>query len=54
VVDGQERLQAGTPVEVHNVSPSGPGAGSAGSAPAPSKDSDPSSAPKKKMQGKKS
>ncbi len=48
VVDGQERLQAGTPVEVHNASPSGSG----GSAPAPSKDSDHSGAPKNKKQGK--
>jgi multidrug efflux system membrane fusion protein len=52
VVDGQERLQAGTPVEVHDVSPSGSGAGPSGSAPSPGKDSDPSKAPKKKMQGK--
>jgi membrane fusion protein, multidrug efflux system len=52
VVDGQERLQAGTPVEVHDVSPSGSGGGPSGSAPAPGKDSNPSGAPKKKMQGK--
>jgi multidrug efflux system membrane fusion protein len=54
VVDGQERLQAGTPVEVHDAAPSGPGVGSGGEAPAPGKDSDPSSPPKKKTQGKQS
>src|ERR1700730_8488020 len=52
VVDGQERLQSGTPVEVHSASPSGPVGSSGGSAPSPSKDSNPSGAPKKKMQGK--
>jgi len=56
VVDGQDRLQAGTPVEVHNASPSGSvggsGGSSRGSAPAPSKDSNPSSVPKNKTQGK--
>jgi multidrug efflux system membrane fusion protein len=52
VVDGQERLQSGTPVEVHDVSPSGPASGSGGSAPAPGKDSDHSGAPKNKTQGK--
>jgi membrane fusion protein, multidrug efflux system len=50
VVDGQERLQAGTPVEVHAASPNGSG----GSAPAPGKDSDHSAEPKNKTQGKKS
>jgi multidrug efflux system membrane fusion protein len=50
VVDGQERLQSGTPVEVHNAS-SGDPAGPAGS-PAPGKDSDPSKTPKSKKQGK--
>ena len=30
VVDGQDRLQTGTPVEVHNVSPNGQGAGGGG------------------------
>jgi multidrug efflux system membrane fusion protein len=55
VVDGQERLQAGTSVEVHNALPSGPANGSGASAPAPAKDSDPSSSePKKKKQGKQS
>jgi hypothetical protein len=54
VVDGQERLQAGTPVEVHNASPSGPAAGSGSGAPAPGKDSEPSGAPKTKKQGKRS
>jgi multidrug efflux system membrane fusion protein len=51
VVDGQERLQSGTPVLVHNVSPSGPPSGSTGSAPAPDSDS---GAPKNKKQGKQS
>ena len=40
VVDGQERLQAGTPVEVHNVSSANPAGGSGGSAAGPSKNSD--------------
>ncbi len=53
VVDGQERLQSGTPVEVHNASPSGPASGSGG-VPAPSKDSDHPSAPENKKQGKQS
>ena len=52
VVDGQERLQSGTPVEVHNASPGGPASGSGGSAPAPGKGSDQSGAPKDKKQGK--
>ena len=52
VVDGQERLQAGTPVEVHDAPPSGSGAAPGGSAPASGKDADPSKTPKKKMQGK--
>jgi len=47
-------LQAGTPVEVHNASPSGPAGGSTGSAPAQSKESDHSGAPKKRAQGKQS
>jgi membrane fusion protein, multidrug efflux system len=54
VVDGQERLQAGTPVEAHNSSPGGPAGGSGnGAAPAPGKDADPAGAgPKKnKKQG---
>ena len=51
VVDGQERLQAGTPVEVHNASPTEPAAGSGG-VPAPGNDSDHSSEPKNKRQGK--
>jgi multidrug efflux system membrane fusion protein len=54
VVDGQERLQSGTPVEVHDASPSGPAGGSAGGAPAPGKDSNHSGAPKNKTQGKQS
>jgi len=53
VVDGQERLQSGTPVEVHDASPSDSGASPA-SAPAPRKDSNPSSAPKNKPQRKQS
>jgi multidrug efflux system membrane fusion protein len=52
VVDGQERLQAGTPVEVHDASPSGSGGNTNGSAPAQGKDADPSGAPKKKYPGK--
>jgi multidrug efflux system membrane fusion protein len=54
VVDGQERLQSGTPVEVHDASPSGSGGGANGSSPAPGKSSDPSGAPRKKPQGKQS
>jgi multidrug efflux system membrane fusion protein len=54
VVDGQERLQAGTPVEVHNASPSGPAGGSTGSAPAQGNESDHPRAPKGKTQGKQS
>jgi multidrug efflux system membrane fusion protein len=58
VVDGQERLQSGTPVEVHNALPSGPASGSGENAPAPGKDSDHSGAsakaPKDKKQGKQS
>jgi multidrug efflux system membrane fusion protein len=49
VVDGQERLQSGTAVEVHNASPGGPANGSGGNAPAPGNDS---GAPKNKRQGK--
>jgi multidrug efflux system membrane fusion protein len=52
VVDGQERLQAGTPVEVHNASSNSSGSGSGGNVPAPAKDSNPSGAPKNKRQGK--
>ena len=57
VVDGQERLQSGTPVEVHNASPGGPGgaAPATGSgAPASGKGSDHSGDPKDKKQGKQS
>jgi multidrug efflux system membrane fusion protein len=54
VVDGQERLQSGTPVEVHDASPSGAGGGSNGSAPAPGKNSDQTGAPRKRPQGKQS
>ncbi len=53
VVDGQERLQSGTPVEVHDASPSGSGASPA-AFPAPGKDSSPSTAPKNKPQRKQS
>jgi membrane fusion protein, multidrug efflux system len=54
VVDGQERLQSGSPVEVHDASPSSPASGSGGSTPAPVKDSNHSGAPKNKTQGKQS
>lgn len=54
VVDGQERLQAGTPVEVHNASPTGPAGGSTGSPSAQGNESDHSPAPKGKGQGKQS
>jgi len=53
VVDGQERLQSGTPVEVHDASPSGSGASPAAFS-APGKDSNPSTAPKNKPQRKQS
>jgi hypothetical protein len=53
VVDGQERLQSGTPVEVHDVSPSGSG-GRTGGAPTPGKDSKQTAPPKNKAQGKQS
>jgi membrane fusion protein, multidrug efflux system len=52
VVDGQERLQSGTPVEVHDASPSSP-SGSNGGTPTQSKEADPSGSPKNKKQGKK-
>jgi membrane fusion protein, multidrug efflux system len=52
VVDGQERLQSGTPVEVHNAPLATPAGGSGGNAPAPGGDSDHSGAPKNKKQGK--
>ena len=52
VVDGQERLQSGTPVEVHNTSPSGPAGAPTGTAPAQGKDSDHSGASKGKTKGK--
>ena len=53
VVDGQERLQAGTPAEVHNASPNASDSSSgAGAAPAPGKNSEPSSKPKNNKQGK--
>lgn len=57
VVDGQERLQSGTPVEVHNASPGGSGGAAptpGGGAPAPGNGSDHSGAPKNKKQGKSS
>jgi multidrug efflux system membrane fusion protein len=52
VVDGQERLQSGTPVEVHDASPSSP-SGSNGGTPPQGKEADPSGSPKNKKQGKK-
>jgi multidrug efflux system membrane fusion protein len=52
VVDGQERLQSGTPVEVHDASPSSP-SGSNGGTPTQGKEADPSGSPKNKKQGKK-
>jgi len=52
VVDGQERLQSGTPVEVHDASPGSP-SGSNGGTPTQGKDADPSGSPKNKKQGKK-
>ena len=53
VVDGQERLQSGTSVEVHNSSPGGgPGGQSGSGAPGPGKGSDTSGAPKEKKQRK--
>jgi multidrug efflux system membrane fusion protein len=58
VVDGQERLQQDTPVEVHNTSPGGPaGAAPAGAAPAsgdPAKGADHAGSGKNKKQGKQS
>jgi membrane fusion protein, multidrug efflux system len=51
VVDGQERLQAGTPVEVHDVSTGGPSGGSGGVAPASGAGSDQSGPKKSKKQG---
>ncbi len=58
VVDGQERLQSGTPVEVHDASPSGsggsPGGAPGGGAETPGKGSDRSGGPKTKKQGKQS
>ena len=54
VVDGQERLQSGTPVEVHDASPSGSGAAPASGAAAPGKGSERSGGPKNKKQGKQS
>jgi multidrug efflux system membrane fusion protein len=52
VVDGQERLQSGTPVEVHNAAPSSPAGGSGAGAPVPGKTTDPSGSPKEKKRGK--
>ena len=54
VVDGQERLQSGTPVEVHDASPSGSGGAPASGGAAPGKGSDQSGGPKNKKQGKQS
>ncbi len=57
VTDGQERLQTGTPVEVHSAVPGGPGGASGGGAnsggpPNSGKGSDHSGAPKDKKPGK--
>jgi multidrug efflux system membrane fusion protein len=58
VVDGQERLQAGTSVEVHNASPSAPANGPGGAAPgagnlsAPASGSDPAGQKKNGKGGK--
>jgi multidrug efflux system membrane fusion protein len=56
VVDGQERLQDGTPVEVHEAAPNPLGGNSGGGAPASEKPSanpaGKSAAPKSKTQGK--
>ncbi len=54
VVDGQERLESGTPVEVHDASPNGPAGGAADSAPAGGKGSDHSGEGKHKKQEKQS
>jgi membrane fusion protein, multidrug efflux system len=52
VVDGQERLQDGTPVEVHNSGPTAPAGGSGSSAPTAGKGSEHSGAGKSKKQEK--
>jgi len=54
VVDGQERLQSGTPVEVHDASPSAPAGGSVGSGQAPGNNSNRPDTAKSKKQGKQS
>jgi multidrug efflux system membrane fusion protein len=54
VVDGQERLQSGTPVEVHNAPASGPANGSDGGAPPAGNTANPSGKPNNKKQGKQS
>jgi multidrug efflux system membrane fusion protein len=54
VVDGQERLQEGTPVEVHEAAPNSPGGNSGGgaTAPTPGKASGAPASPGSKSQGK--
>ena len=52
VVDGQERLQDGTPVEVHNSAPTVPAGGSTAGAPSAEKGSERSGAGKSKKQEK--
>ncbi|HEY2645510.1 MAG TPA: MdtA/MuxA family multidrug efflux RND transporter periplasmic adaptor subunit [Candidatus Acidoferrales bacterium] len=53
VVDGQERLQSGTSVEVHSASPGGPAGASGSDAPgAAGTSGDPAAAPKAKKQRK--
>ncbi len=54
VVDGQERLQSGTPVEVHDASPSGSGGAAPSGDAASGKGSERSGGPKNKKQGKQS
>src|SRR4029077_19140340 len=54
VVDGQERLQSGTPVEVHDASPSAPAGGSIGSGVAPGNNSNRSDTGRRKKPGKQS
>jgi multidrug efflux system membrane fusion protein len=52
VVDGQERLQSGTPVEVHNAPATGPANGTDGGARPAGNAADPSGKPNNKKQGK--
>ena len=51
VVDGQDRLQTGTPVEVHDTSPGAPSSGSGGGAAAPRANSGQAGSKKDKKQG---